>query len=195
MSIWRRPEASSDAALLTAVARGDREAYAALYRRYGAVLLGLLLRILRSRTEAEDVLQDVFLQVWRRARDFDETRGRAFVWLATLARNRALDRLDAIASRQRTVADAGAVEGGHVGDPAEVASTAEEARRLARALAELPAVQRNVLLLAYFEGLTQVQIADRLRQPLGTIKSHVRLGLGRLRALLAIRPGRRRSAR
>jgi RNA polymerase sigma-70 factor (ECF subfamily) len=191
MGIWRQRGGVSDAVLLAAVARGDREAFAALYHRHGAVLLGLLCRILRSRTEAEDVLQDVFLQVWRRARDFDEVRGRGFVWLTTLARSRALDRLDRIASRQRTAAAASDAEGEPAPDPAELADAAEDTRRLARALAELPAVQRHVLLLAYFEGLTQSEIAERLRQPLGTVKSHVRLGLGKLRALLAIRPRRR----
>src|ERR1044071_4176228 len=93
-----RPE---DGELLSAVARGDRQAYRALYQRYAPILLGLLSRILGDRGEAEDVLQEVFLQIWKKAGDFDERRGRALHWLATIARNRALDRRSTIESRRR----------------------------------------------------------------------------------------------
>jgi RNA polymerase sigma-70 factor (ECF subfamily) len=191
MSIWREKAAATDAALLSAVARGDHDAYAALYQRYGSIILGLLYRILRSRMEAEDVLQDVFLQVWRRARDFDQARGGGFVWLTTLARSRALDRLDLLASRQRTIGRAAGAGAESAPDPAELASSAEEGRRLLQALAEIPDAQRQVLLLAYFEGLTQSEIATRLDQPLGTVKSQARLGLVKLRQLLRARAGRR----
>jgi RNA polymerase sigma-70 factor, ECF subfamily len=186
---------ATDAELLSAVARKDRDAYAAVYERYGRILLGLLMRILDDRAEAEEVLQDVFLQVWRRAADYDDSRGRPFVWLTTLARSRALDRIDALRSRQRTAAGAGSAIRESAPDPAELASEAEDGRRLRRALAEIPAAQREVLLLGYFEGLSQSEIAARLDAPLGTVKSHARLGLTKLRALLRLgdptREGRR----
>lgn len=184
MRIRRQNDDTADVTLLSAVARGDRDAYATLYYRYSCVLLGLLHRILRSRTEAEDVLQEVFLQVWRRARDFDTARGGVFVWLTTLTRSRALDRLDVIASRQRATTRAANAVAESAPDAAELASAAEESRRLLHALAELPGAQRDVLLLAYFEGLSQTEIAARLDQPLGTVKSQARLGLVKLRALL-----------
>ena len=92
---------TSDNELLRAVARGDENALAGIYDRYRLILFGLIVRILHSREEAEDVLQEVFLQVWRRAADFDEARGRAFTWLVTVARSRALDRLRALGSRAR----------------------------------------------------------------------------------------------
>jgi RNA polymerase sigma-70 factor (ECF subfamily) len=184
VNIRRQQADPTDADLLSAVARGDREAYATLYYRYSPILLGLLIRILGIREEAEDALQELFLQVWRRAGDFDGTRGRPFVWLTTLARNRALDRLDATGSRQRTLSRAGGSGADGVPDPAELASSAEEGRRLVRALAEIPSPQRDVLLLAYVEGLSQSEIAARLAQPLGTVKSQARLGLAKLRALL-----------
>jgi RNA polymerase sigma-70 factor (ECF subfamily) len=176
-----------DADLLSAVARGDRQAYAALHRRYAPVLLGLIVRILDSRPEAEDVLQEVFLQIWRRAGDFDAGRGRPFTWLVTLARSRALDRLSVLHSRTRLSAvHARDPVCPDAVDPVHAASFAEHARRLRDALAQIPEAQRQVLLLAYFEGLTQVEIARRIGAPLGTVKSHVRLALTKLRDLLYV---------
>src|SRR5919107_309207 len=108
---------TTDLDVLRAIAGGDEQALSALYDRYRLILFGLILRILHSRQEAEDVLQEVFLQVWRRASDFDETRGRPFTWLVTLARSRGIDRLRTLAARER-VATAGAR------DEAEVVSDA-----------------------------------------------------------------------
>src|SRR5919112_1186784 len=97
-----RPQTDvAEAELLRAVARRDEGAFAALYDQYSSILFGLLLRILRSRAEAEDVLQEVFLQVWQQAQSFDPSRGRAFTWLVTLARSRAIDRLRSVDSRER----------------------------------------------------------------------------------------------
>jgi len=183
-TIWPEEADATDAELLSAVARGDRDAYVTLYHRYGRVLLGLLMRVLADRAEAEEVLQEVFLQVWRRAGDFDGSRGRPFVWLMTLARSRALDRIDAVRSRRRTAVGAVSAIVESAPDPAALASSAEDGRLLRRALAEIPAAQREVLLLGYFEGLSQSEIAARLDAPLGTVKSHARLGLTKLRAIL-----------
>lgn len=177
-------EQTADNALLHAVARGDEAALASLYDRYSSILLGLLLRILRSRPEAEDVLQEVFLQVWRRAKDFDETRGRAFTWLVTLARSRAIDRLRALDSRDRTATAAAAEPSEEIGDASVDALRAEQSEIVRGALAELSEEQRTTLLLAYEEGLTQTEIAARLRQPLGTVKTRTRAGLMKLRELL-----------
>jgi RNA polymerase sigma-70 factor (ECF subfamily) len=180
-----RPERdTSDAELLRAVARGDEAALAPLYDRYASILLGLLLRILRSRPEAEDVLQEVFLQVWRRAKDFDESRGRAFTWLVTLARSRAIDRLRALDSRDRTATAAAAEPSEQIGDASADALRAEQGEIVRGALAQLSEDQRTTLLLAYEEGLTQTEIAERLRQPLGTVKTRTRAGLMKLRELL-----------
>ena len=178
-----RPE---DGELLSAIARGDRQAYRALYERYAPILLGLLSRILGDRGEAEDVLQEVFLQIWKKAGDFDERRGRALHWLATIARNRALDRRSTIESRRR-LAPVAVPDTAHQQplDPVEAANVAEEARHLHRALAQIPEAQRQVLLLAYFDGLSQTEIAERVGLPLGTVKSHARIGLTSLRDFLA----------
>ena len=164
-------------------------ALAELYDRYRLILFGLILRILNSRGEAEDVLQELFLQVWQRAGQFDEMRGRPFTWLATLARSRAIDRLRALDSRERTAQEAARETEARetVSDAADDAVRSEQGEVVRRALAELPEEQRRCLVLAYFEGLTQSEIAARLDQPLGTVKTRMRSGLIRLRELLGQR--------
>jgi len=180
-----RPERdSSDAELLRLVAGGDEAALASIYDQYASILLGLLLRILHSRGEAEDVLQEVFLQVWRRAGDFDESRGRGFTWLVTLARSRAIDRLRALDSRSRTAAASASEPSDFVSDASADTFRAEQREIVQAALAQLPDEQRRTLLLAYEEGLTQTEIAERTGQPLGTVKTRTRSGLMKLREML-----------
>jgi len=178
------PANSSDVELLHAIAARDDEALASLYDRYRLILFGLLLRILNSREEAEDVLQEVFLQIWRRAKDFDEGRGQAFTWMITLARSRAIDRLRVLAARHRLAASA-SHETEEVSDAAADAVGSEQREIVAGALAQIPDEQRRTLMLAYFEGLTQSEIAARLDAPLGTVKTRMRSGMIRLRELLA----------
>ncbi|MCA1630349.1 MAG: sigma-70 family RNA polymerase sigma factor [Acidobacteria bacterium] len=180
-----RPERdTSDAGLLRAVARGDEAALASVYDRYAPILLGLVMRILHSRGEAEDVLQEVFLQVWRRAGDFDEGRGRPFTWLVTLARSRAIDRLRALDSRSRAALASQREPTEEVSDAGADAFRSEQGEIVRAALSQLSEEQRTALLLAYHEGLTQSEIAERLKQPLGTVKTRTRAGLMKMRELL-----------
>jgi RNA polymerase sigma-70 factor (ECF subfamily) len=181
---------SPDAELLHAIARGDESALANLYDRYNSILLGLLLRILHSRAEAEDVLQEVFIQIWQRAANFDEARGRAFTWMVTLARSRAIDRLRSLQSRQRADDTALRDAPETIGDASDDAYHAEQREIVRSALAEIPEEQSRALLLAYFEGLTQSEIAVRLDQPLGTVKTRMRSGMSKLRDLLGEKMGR-----
>ena len=175
---------ASDVELLRAVAGGDEAALAAVYDRYRLILFGLLLRILHSRAEAEDCLQEVFLQVWRKAADFDEARGRPFTWLVTLARSRAIDRLRALGSRDRTALDAAREVVEETSDAVTDAIRSERSAVVRRALDSLPEEQRRVLEMAYFDGLTQSEIAGQLGQPLGTVKTRTRSGMIKLRELL-----------
>jgi len=181
-----QPEAAqpADVELLHAVAGGDEAALARLYDGYRVILFGLLVRILNSREEAEDVLQDVFIQVWRRAKDFDEKRGRPFTWLVTLTRSRGIDRLRQLGSRQRLAASAEHDRPDEASDALSDTIKVAQKEIVKSALAQLPEEQRNTLVLAYFEGLTQSEIASRLGAPLGTVKTRMRSGMTKLRALL-----------
>jgi len=176
----------SDAELIRAIARGDERAFARLYDLHSPILLGLLIRILKDRAEAEDTLQEVFLQIWQRASDFDEARGRPFTWIVTITRSRAIDRLRSQKSRARVALETALSEMvvSPRRDAADDAIQSEHNEAIHRALAELPEEQRRALLLAYFEGLSQSEIAARLDEPLGTIKTRARSGLSKLRQLL-----------
>ncbi len=176
----------SDAELIRAIARGDERAFARLYDLHSPILLGLLIRILKDRAEAEDTLQEVFLQIWQRASNFDEARGRPFTWFVTIARSRAIDRLRSQKSRDRVALETALSEmmAPPRRDASDDAIQSEHNEAVHRALAELPEEQRRALLLAYFEGLSQSEIAARLNEPLGTIKTRARSGLSKLRQLL-----------
>ena len=133
------------------------------------------------------MLQDVFVQVWQRASSFDEARGKPFTWLVTLARSRAIDRLRALESRGRTatVATRDAID--QVSDAVADTFRSEQSKIVREVLAQIPDEQRRTLLLAYYEGLTQTEIAQRLGEPLGTVKTRMRLGITKLRELLGDR--------
>jgi RNA polymerase sigma-70 factor, ECF subfamily len=175
-------DAEVDAALVAEMARGDRDALSKLYERHSGLLLGLAMRIVRDRREAEDLLHDVFLEAWRSAKDFDPKRGRVRTWLAIRMRSRALD-LQKSARVSRNAGDGGLEM---LVDDAESASP--DHARVRRALAELGPDQRKVLELAYFEGLSCTEIAARIEIPVGTVKSRVAAGLERLRSHLKGEP-------
>ena len=177
----------SDEELVRAIVRGDEQAFALLFDRYNSTLLGLVLRILSSKAEAEDVLQEVFVQVWQHARNFDENRGRVFTWLVTITRSRALDRLRSLNSRERTVTRASYERIETISDGIGDAIRSEQHEMVRRALDEIPEAQRDALLLAYFEGLSQAEIAARIGKPMGTVKTRTRDGLSKLRNLLSKR--------
>jgi RNA polymerase sigma-70 factor, ECF subfamily len=171
---------ADDIALLVRVAARDQNALADLYDRHCRLLFGLALRILRNRAEAEEVLQEVFVQAWTKVDTYSAALGTPVAWLVRIARNRAIDRLRANQVRDRTV------EAFEPALPAvETAEThvvrGEEQRAVLRALAALPPEQRELIEHAYFEGLTQSELAERFHLPLGTVKTRVRTGMMSLR--------------
>lgn len=175
--------------LIQRLQRGDAAALREIYDLFSSGLYALLVRMLGSAAEAEEQLQEVFLVLWREAARFDPTRGSLRAWLYTMARRRALDLLRARQSRPHLGAqeDASALPAQQAseGSPEQEASEGERARALSSALATLPQKQRQVLELAYFQGLSQYEIAARLQVPVGTIKSRVRDAMIRLRGPLS----------
>jgi len=177
------PEIAADVALIRRVVARDEQAVGELYDRHNRLLFGLILRILRDRSEAEEVLQEVFLQVWNRAETYNVGLGSPVGWLVRIARNRAIDRLRANAVRLRAIDAAPAPE--DAASPEASAALGEQQRAVARALATLPIDQRTLIEQAYFLGLTQSELAERLRIPLGTVKTRIRSGMLALREQLS----------
>ena len=176
---------SSDelAALIGAVAAGDRAAFRAVYERTSAKLYGICLRLLGSEAEAEDVLQEAYVTVWRNARRFDSAKASAITWLAVIARNKAIDRL----RRRRPVAD-GLEAAAEVPDEGPLATAVieqkDDARRLAHCLDELDERARAMIRAAFLDGASYPELAERQGVPLGTMKSWIRRGLTRLKGCL-----------
>jgi len=174
----------ADIALLERIAARDQHALAELYDRHSRLLFGLIVRILRNRAEAEEVLQEVFLAVWTKATSYSPLLGSPVGWLVGLARNRAIDHLRASGVRVRTVES---VEVPPAGDnPEEAASRNQEGGRVRSALDTLPEEQRVLLEQAYFRGMTHSELAEAFALPLGTVKTRVRAGIQTLRRQLGI---------
>ena len=180
-------ERLADQAALARMARGDQSALAELYDRHARLVFSLALRILQNRADAEDIVQEVFMQVWVQASRYDTARGAVAAWMLTMTRSRAIDKLRSRSVRPETASEARVVED----MPDEAAQqdlqllSAEQVEILKGALNELPVAQRVALELAYYEGLTHVEIAERLSEPLGTVKTRIRQAVIRLREVLA----------
>jgi RNA polymerase sigma-70 factor (ECF subfamily) len=181
-----RLSAAEDLRIMHRLAGGDAEAVGDLYDRHGRAVYALAYRILRDDSEAEDVVQEVFVQAWRQAGAYDVRRGAVAAWLLVMGRTRAIDRLRRRTTRARTVetsdtlpdpVDPGA-------GPESTTFSLDAATRVRAALDGLSEPQRTSIELAYFEGLSQTEIAERLREPLGTVKTRIRSGLLKLRAAL-----------
>ena len=172
--------------LIGRVALGDRKAFAALYHQTSPKLLAICLRILGNRNEAEEVLQEVFLQIWMQADRYAAERSTPRGWILMLARSRALDRLRRRDSARRREEAVGAEREEAIPPMGtERLETVERRRKVNSALEVLTPEQRRCIELAYFEGLTHTQIAERLAAPLGTVKSRILMGMNKLREALS----------
>lgn len=178
-------DAGVDLALFERIVARDQRALAELYDRHSRLLYGLILRILRDRSEAEEVLQEVFVQAWARADTFRGTLGSPAAWLIGIARHRAIDRLRSNASRFRA-AEAAIPTNAH-DNPESRVRLHEDQRAVARALDALAREQRVLIEQAYFLGLTQTELAERHHLPLGTVKTRIRAGMQALRRTLSQR--------
>ena len=179
--------AAVDYAALERMARGDHEALAELYDRHGRLVFSLALRILRDQSDAEDIVQDVFSQAWRQSSRYEPSRGNPVAWLLNLTRSRAIDRLRGRRARpDTTAADPATLDlPDHAQPVDEQLAVTHQAARIRAAVDELSVLQRVAIELAFYEGLTHVEIADRLELPLGTVKTRIRQGLLKLKERLA----------
>jgi RNA polymerase sigma-70 factor (ECF subfamily) len=176
-----------DGQMAAQLQRGDTAAIEALYARYGRLALGVAYRILNDRTAAEDAVQEAFVAVWRHAAGFDASRGGLRNWLLSIVRNRAIDRLRGNAKARVEVQLDSTESGAGAPDPWATVALDLERKQIREAFDELPEAQRRTLSLAYFAGLTQVEIAKLMQVPLGTVKGRTRIGLEKMRAFLLAR--------
>ena len=182
------------AALLSRVGLGDRAAFATLYKQTAAHLMGVVVRINHDRAQAEDVLQEVYVNVWRAAGRFDAAMSQPMTWLTSVARNRAIDSLRRRQTEPQTVSttlgtdddpdDMLQYQASDAPGPLELLARAGEAHALTACLGELSGEQQQSLALAFYQGLSHAEVAAHLRQPLGTVKSWLRRGLQALKACL-----------
>ena len=176
--------------LLARVGKGDAQAFAQCYEQSSSVLFTLALRILNNRDEASELLQDVYIEAWRKAGSFDPKRGSPMAWLITLTRSRAIDRLRASASRGRNLTDS--IEEtaddlrSALPDPFDTHALEELRMLVMEAFKDLPAPQQEAIELAFYGGLTHAEIAAKLDKPIGTVKTRIKLGMNKLR--YALRP-------
>ena len=176
-------DARGDIVLIERIVARDEAAVAELYDRHCRLLFGLILRVIRDRSEAEEILQEVVVLVWTRAQTYNVSLGPPAAWLVRIARNRAIDRLRANAVRLRAVESAPEPE--PADNPESRAGVSEQQRAVMRALESLPAEQRVLIEQAYFLGLTQSELAERFKLPLGTVKTRIRTGMLALREQLS----------
>ncbi len=175
-------------ALLRRVAQGDRQGFEELYDRFSGVLFAIANRVLNNQEAAEDVLQDVFVQIWEKAPLYDPARGKPMTWAVTLTRNKAIDRLRSIVRRNRlqdeVQRESATFEQFDDRSSFDAVSSGETNQLVRVAVRKLSKDQREAIELAFFSSLTQTEIAERLNEPLGTIKARIRRGMMRLRDLL-----------
>lgn len=185
----RAPDTHDDDELVAALVDGRLDGLERLYDRYASLVFSVAVRVLNDRQLAEDVTQEVFLRLWRRPWSFDPARGRFRSWLMSVTRNRAIDERRRVVRRLRSEdgndeAAAAAPGPERFHDPQLETVLAEERRTVREAMTRLPPAQREVIELAYFGGLTQVEIAAQTSEPLGTVKTRIRLGIQKLREAL-----------
>ena len=180
--------------MLENTGRGDRESFRQLHERYAGVLFSTAYQVLNDQAEAQDVMQDVFVQIWDKAKLYDRSRGKPLTWALTLTRNKAIDRLRSAQRRHRLKDEVeketavseqrGAGDGQTGGDSSEKVYALEKGRIVRNAVLQLSNEQRQAIEMAFFGGLTQNEIAHRLAEPLGTVKARIRRGMIKLKDLI-----------
>ncbi len=189
---FARLTADEEREWMARVQNGDKQALRKLYDRFNKILFGMIYKILRNKEESEDLLQEIFVKIWNKADQFDPSRGSAYSFIATLARNRAIDRTRSRAFKNRRKDDYVINDDEYSfnlstenPNPEEKIEITERAVGVRKALAQLNEKERQVLYISYFEGLSQTEIADKIDIPLGTVKYRMRQGMIKLREMLS----------
>jgi RNA polymerase sigma-70 factor (ECF subfamily) len=181
-------DSASAVHLIQQIAKQDRDAFSQLYDRFSTLVFTLAMRMLRARSDAEDLLQEVFVQVWRQAQNYSAERGSPEAWIINIARSRAFDKLRSIRKMGRSFVPAGDPLREELGENVESSVVRSDVRMATNsALANLSEVQRTLMEMAYLDGLTQTEIAKRLAEPLNTVKTRMRSGIQRLRESISSR--------
>ena len=176
---------NADRELIERLKNGDKNAFREVYARYSQVVFNLAFRMLRSREEAEEVVQEIFLQVWNKADTYDPERGAISTWIVNIARSRAIDKLRTLGYRDQTT-ELIEERVDSRSDYSRIIEDREESRKVIReALDSLPENQRVAIEIVFFEGLTHIEAAERLSEPVGTIKTRIRLGVSKLKEKIA----------
>jgi RNA polymerase sigma-70 factor, ECF subfamily len=175
----------TDAEIVHKISSRERSAFDLLYDRYASIIFNLCVRILNDRNEAEDVMQEIFLQVWREAGRFDSSRASVKTWLFTIARSRSLDRYRSRKNIQKRIDSNAAENLQMMASEEDLQKSSLLKKYVGTALGQLSEEQRKVLELSYYEGLTQEEISEKLKEPLGTIKSRIRSSLIKLRTVFS----------
>lgn len=180
-------DSTSAVRLIQQIANQDREAFSRFYDRFSTLVFTLAMRMLKARSDAENLLQEVFVQIWRQAENYSPERGSPEAWIINIARSRAIDKIRAIRKMGRSVPAADPLRA-QFGEKVE-SSVVESDVRIAMngALANLSEAQRKLMEMAYLDGLTQTEIAERLAEPLGTVRNKMRTGIQRLREIVSSR--------
>jgi len=184
-----KPDTDLEVFLMQRTGQGDRGSFEQLYERFSGVLFSTALNVLNNQEAAEDVLQDVFVAIWEKAPLYDPVRGKPLTWAVTLTRYKAIDRLRSLRRKgilhERVEQEAKIFEE-HTGNSSlNEVDSAEKSRIVRAAIVQLSPTQREAIELAFFSGLTQAEIAKKLRQPLGTVKARIRRGMRKLREIIA----------
>ncbi len=176
---------NADQELIERLRRGDKSAFREIYARYSQVVFNLAFRMLRSREEAEEVVQEIFLQVWNKADTYDSERGAISTWIVNIARSRSIDKLRTLGYREQTT-ELIEERVNSKSDLSRIIEEREESRKVIReALDSLPENQRIAIEMVFFEGLTHIEAAEKLNEPVGTIKTRIRLGVAKLKEKIA----------
>jgi RNA polymerase sigma-70 factor, ECF subfamily len=181
-------DVEQEISLIQRTGQGDRRSFELLYERYSGVLFSTAYRVLNDQEAAEDVLQDVFVQIWDKAGTYDSARGKPLTWAVTMTRNKAIDRLRSIQRRGRLQdeieEEVQTFERFNDRSSIDEVDAMEKGRLVREAVLRLSPEQREAIELAFFSGLTQIEIAARLHQPLGTVKARIRRGMMKLRDII-----------